>query len=210
MYSENDYRLYLEHHGIPGQKWGVRNGPPYPLDAAGKQKRIMALSKELDNEWDYGVLHNGNKITDINNFDFGKNYRTISIETLKKEKIDTCWDFVNYENHVCNQLGLKTKCYMFVMQKSDDPNDVVTHTFLTYENDGKQYWLESAAWPKRGLHEINNYKDAISELNDMYKNDGSKAYSVFEYDPKGMDKGLTDQEFFDRATQNLVEDHSRR
>ena len=23
---------YLEHHGIQGQKWGVRNGPPYPLD----------------------------------------------------------------------------------------------------------------------------------------------------------------------------------
>ena len=23
---------YLEHHGIDGQKWGHRNGPPYPLD----------------------------------------------------------------------------------------------------------------------------------------------------------------------------------
>lgn len=23
---------YLIHHGIEGQKWGVRNGPPYPLD----------------------------------------------------------------------------------------------------------------------------------------------------------------------------------
>lgn len=27
------YEEYLEHHGIKGQKWGVRNGPPYPLDA---------------------------------------------------------------------------------------------------------------------------------------------------------------------------------
>lgn len=23
---------YLSHHGIKGQKWGVRNGPPYPIE----------------------------------------------------------------------------------------------------------------------------------------------------------------------------------
>lgn len=26
------YKNELYHHGIEGQKWGVRNGPPYPLD----------------------------------------------------------------------------------------------------------------------------------------------------------------------------------
>ena len=24
---------YLAHHGIKGQQWGVKHGPPYPLDA---------------------------------------------------------------------------------------------------------------------------------------------------------------------------------
>ena len=26
--------LYLIHHGVEGQQWGKRNGPPYPLDSA--------------------------------------------------------------------------------------------------------------------------------------------------------------------------------
>ena len=30
MYSRN---AELYHHGIKGQKWGIRNGPPYPLDS---------------------------------------------------------------------------------------------------------------------------------------------------------------------------------
>lgn len=24
--------LYLKHHGVKGQKWGVRHGPPYPIE----------------------------------------------------------------------------------------------------------------------------------------------------------------------------------
>jgi hypothetical protein len=29
---ESRGRQYIAHHGISGQKWGVQNGPPYPLD----------------------------------------------------------------------------------------------------------------------------------------------------------------------------------
>lgn len=50
MYTQS----YLAHHGIKGQKWGVKNGPPYPLDESqqspseqkkgltDKQKKVMA------------------------------------------------------------------------------------------------------------------------------------------------------------------------
>lgn len=30
--------MYLEHHGILGQKWGHKNGPPYPIDPADHSK----------------------------------------------------------------------------------------------------------------------------------------------------------------------------
>ena len=37
----NDYRYLnaIYHHGIKGQQWGVRNGPPYPLGAGAKSAK---------------------------------------------------------------------------------------------------------------------------------------------------------------------------
>lgn len=44
-YPINDYRSYLAHHGIMGQKWGIRNGPPYPLgfsDHSSAEKKFLS------------------------------------------------------------------------------------------------------------------------------------------------------------------------
>ena len=41
---------YLMHHGIKGQKWGVRNGPPYPLDVknqADKKQEVQPYRETI-------------------------------------------------------------------------------------------------------------------------------------------------------------------
>lgn len=39
---------YIMHHGIEGQKWGVKHGPPYPLDAA-TSKKVRGVGKKKVN-----------------------------------------------------------------------------------------------------------------------------------------------------------------
>lgn len=40
----------LNHHGILGQKWGKRNGPPYPLNASQKSSAERKLNSSLDEQ----------------------------------------------------------------------------------------------------------------------------------------------------------------
>ena len=58
MYSRN---AELYHHGIKGQKWGIENGPPYPLSSdisTGKRlKKIEKLQKKSEQNRGYMKEH---------------------------------------------------------------------------------------------------------------------------------------------------------
>ena len=53
MVIDEELGLCLEHHGIDGQKWGHRNGPPYPLDPNKDYSKaeLRALKKESRKEF---------------------------------------------------------------------------------------------------------------------------------------------------------------
>jgi hypothetical protein len=48
MQKKSMYETELMHHGIPGQKWGVKHGPPYPLDA--KVSRDVRIERKQDRQ----------------------------------------------------------------------------------------------------------------------------------------------------------------
>lgn len=59
-YSYNDWRGYSElyHHGIKGQKWGVKNGPPYPLDQEVHSKVVRGSKEDFsDSKKRMHVMH---------------------------------------------------------------------------------------------------------------------------------------------------------
>ena len=39
--EDNNQQTYLRHYGVKGMKWGVRNGPPYPLDKSRSHDNIV-------------------------------------------------------------------------------------------------------------------------------------------------------------------------
>ncbi len=77
---------YLMHHGIKGQKWGVENGPPYPLNPSkdyskAEQKAIAKDVRKINKKYEYI----GNQ-KEINK----------AIKSLENEKNSYYDDLLNY------------------------------------------------------------------------------------------------------------------
>lgn len=57
---------YLCHHGVEGQKWGVRHGPPYPLDdsqSTGKRLKTTKMPKQKNKNLVTKIMGINNSVT---------------------------------------------------------------------------------------------------------------------------------------------------
>lgn len=87
MYSENDWRSYTElyHYGILGQKWGVRNGPPYPLSSSVRKRMNYKNTQGIDEYTPftkqdaiaYRKAHPIEKLSEISRLEPGTNIQRI-------------------------------------------------------------------------------------------------------------------------------------
>lgn len=174
-------------------------------DLSNIPEEIVKFNKELC-KWDYGVILNGKKYTNSNEIDWSK-YKTTPINIIEKEHVGVCWDFVNYQHHYFKDNKIHDESYFYVQQVSDNENDIVTHTFSVITISGTKYWFEAAWGGHKGIHKISSWKDTINVLCEKYNKDKKFPYSVFKYNPDGLDKNIPNSVFFEKATQNLVYDY---
>lgn len=116
----------LQHHGIKGQQWGVRNGPPYPLKGGsysrgtGRSSRSISrkrrLKKHVDSTIDSGTVlktlsYDPNRTKDTEMF--YATYKNLDVQqyrSLFNKKVPVP---VYDENG--NEIGMD-KCYKFSIQ----------------------------------------------------------------------------------------------
>ena len=99
---------YLYHHGILGQRWGKRNGPPYPLGASdhSASEKKAGWKKSLDKGSD--KFYNSDRITSTNNLQIlSKHWRLQRVLDFSKASLRADADDV-LDAMVIKRLGGKT------------------------------------------------------------------------------------------------------
>lgn len=159
---------------------------------------VNTLNKKL-NKFKYGLIIKGKQSKTMTD-----DYKTLTIKDMDKYQTGICWDFVNYQHYMFKKYGLKDDSYFFIMQRSKNPNDIVTHTFSIVTINGKHYWFESSWGGHTGLHEVNSFRDVVYELVKQYDKDAkNKPFEVYKYNPDNT-INVSNSQFFDRACKTKV------
>lgn len=66
------YNNYLYHYGILGMRWGVQNGPPYPIDKTVKYSMKKKAKKEKNYSDDYKSAHDGKKAYELSDVELAR------------------------------------------------------------------------------------------------------------------------------------------
>lgn len=175
----------LYHHGIKGQSWGAQNGPPYPLNAAGKARfrdRLKQRTRELKD----GAASIGKKVASV-----GSNYKEAKA-TKKALKIEEK-AAKKQEQHQRNLENLaKSPTYLYKHRDSFTTEEL--NQALNRINTEQRLHQASMQELKRGKDIVDTIIGYGKTINDAYKtaNDLSANWKSFkngEFGKKKSDDG---------------------
>lgn len=160
----------LSHHGIEGQKWGVRNGPPYPLGSGQHSKAEVRAMKKTYKQTKKTYYKKGKKGNIVE--------KNKNLSATVKEKIS------QHSNEFNSLKEAKNAPYDYLDKFTDSDtfekyfNKMVDDTFIN-RDDNLEYLRKQMKLPKFGNDEAenNSIKDQIRERVKM----GFGLYDVADY-----------------------------
>ena len=170
LYPDNDYRDYIKHHGVKGQKWGIQNGPPYPLNQ--HSKTIIFKDDDTDEERDA-------KVREVVRRNLS-GMRTSEIDTTVYKRY-----VFKYEDGTVHET-----------RKGETPEEIrdIRDFKISYEMANKEYRDRISGKSKENIEEIRKSDEKMRrrakkygiDSKDKYLTIGiphsSKAYSINRFD----------------------------
>lgn len=158
---------------------------------------VMNLMEDIE----YGWLDKNNKSHNLVNKSFANNYILQSPHEVIMNKIGVCWDQVELERYYLKTNDWNIKTYFIVHYDNDK---CPTHTFLTYENNGKFYWFEHSWEIFKGIHEYNTQKDLLLDVKNKFikheLNNKFDSENLLLYEYKKPKYHISVQEFYNHCT----------
>lgn len=181
-------QYYICHHGILGQKWGKKNGPPYPLDYSklSPEERYEAKKKAIESgnvkEANSNIDYFSNKdIQDLlDRFDMKRKVKSIAEKDIKtgKQKLE---EIINVTGLIAKASENGIRIYNSTAKVSNS----VLGTDLPVITDHRNKNNKNSAGSKDVLNTINNINRTRAEVkkeeirnrnrnNNNYKNNNYK------------------------------------
>lgn len=148
------YELYLEHHGIKGQKWGVLNGPPYPLGSGRTIKKQQKKAAKAIQKGDFTDLDKR-----LSQLDSRKKYDAAraKMDEIKKR----------YDND--KTFGKDAHEYMVAKEKVKEDLEIVqddikrSKKLKTQNPDQVQIYEDRIVQDMMRLRQLKNYKHELEK-----------------------------------------------
>lgn len=156
----------------------------------------------------YGWIDKDGEIHDGVNTNLNENYRLQSPKEVIKSGFGVCWDQVELERFYFNGHDIKTYFLAYY-----DNKNCPTHTFLTFEKQGKYYWFEHSYEKYRGIHEYNSKKELLLDVRSKFIVDELEKintkfdkYQLVLREYKKPKSHITIEEFYKHCEKNMYID----
>lgn len=206
----NVYDSFLCHHGVKGQEWGVRNGPPYPLKGGTytdnskhktyKESRFFKNSRNNKKHFDKTI----SKGTVLQTLSFDKDrttkgdmfyaaytpvdkrsYETIFDGTIDEDVLDTNGNVIGKGSFY--RYKIKNEAIKDIKVASEDSGVDAFVELYTSDNDFYNFVVDKnrmESYGRKSLQEYSEYRKAtkiLRKLRDNYVPDKKDLKYVYSY-----------------------------